>query len=520
MTEPEPAVVDADGNPVMDPNTGKQKMQPRTLIEVKGEGGYVVTVGSSPRCHPTGNLYEHVHGPKLTDLEVLTEAERNTLHAVARTFDRSVAETHVEPPVRGYERARPGESPGDEFNTRTSWPEILQPHGWQLVGESGGIKRWRRPGKASGISATTGILSKAGNELLTVFSTSAAPFEGVNANERPGVCYSKFGAYTLLNHNGDFEAAAKALVQLGYGKPPQKTEDTARVLRQTAEDCEKRYLAALKAGDLKLVSLGISSLDKAIGGGIEPGEMIVVGGLPSHGKTVLALQAARAAVERRQHVVLVSHEMGGFAIAKRLIQSRTRWDTQDWSEHVDQLAEDSAIYWGCAGKLFLLEQCRSIDRIETEVAAIAAEFELGLIIIDHAQLTAAQGKNRYEMLTEASGRFKQLATKHNCPVLVPSQLNREAARGEEAGAHHLKESGALEQDADVVILVRWPWKADPDKEPDAGRYVCRICKNRNRPIVHWQVEARFNPARQTIDAPQPSGGHREFDQYSGSQSEE
>jgi len=121
------------------------------------------------------------------------------------------------------------------------------------------------------------------------------------------------------------------------------------------------------------------------------------------------------------------------------------------------------------------------------------------VVIDHAQLTIGRGATRYEQLTDASGRFKGLAVKHDCICVVLSQLNRQAATVGDPGAHHLRESGALEQDADVVILVRWPWKADPTA--DVHKYVFTVCKNRNRPIRQWQVEAVFHPSRQTIESP-------------------
>jgi len=365
MSEPEPEV-DADGKPVINPTTGEQNRKPRCLIETRGEGGYVLTVGCSPQCHPTGNLYEHVYGPPLTDLETLTTDERNTLHAVARTFDRSIGETHQEPQIPGYERAKAGESPGDEFNRVASWPEILEPHGWQCVGESGGIKRWRRPGKATGYSASTGLLSKQGNELLVVFSTNAAPFEGVNQNGRPGVSYSKFGAYTLLNHSGDYAEAAEALVKLGLGTPGRKPERKTRVLKSTVADAERRYLEMLQQGKASAVSIGIPTLDEALGGGVERGEMVVFGGLTSHGKTVCGLQAVRATVEAGRHAVLVSHEMSGLAIAKRMISSRTTLDPRQWFEYADTLERESAAYWNSCGRAFLLEQCRTIEGIERE----------------------------------------------------------------------------------------------------------------------------------------------------------
>jgi KaiC/GvpD/RAD55 family RecA-like ATPase len=496
MSEPKPEV-DAEGNPVVNPATGEQNTKPRCLIETRGEGGYALTVGCSPKCHPTGNLYEHVYGAPLTELSVLTIGERETLHNAARLFDRSIAETHTEPEPHGYERAYSTDSPGDEFNRGASWPEILEPHGWRCVGESGGIKRWRRPGKAAGYSASTGLLSKQGNELLVVFSTNAHPFEGVNPNGRSGVSYSKFGAYALLNHRGDFEEAAKALVKLGYGSPPKKAERQTRVLKTTVRDCERRYFEFLKTGTAELVSLGVPTLDKAIGGGVERGEMVVVGGLTSHGKTVCGLQALRAMIDAGRHGILVSHEMGGIAIAKRMICARTPLESRYWAQYIESLIEESRIYWDGRGEIFLLECCRNVEDIEQQVTQIINEYDVGMIVVDHAQLTIAKGSTRYEQLTNASGRFKELAVKHDCVCLVLSQLNREAARQGDAAAYHLRETGALEQDADVVILVRWPWKVK--QEGDPHEYVFKIEKNRNRAIVRHEVVARFRPSRQVID---------------------
>jgi putative DNA primase/helicase len=410
MSEPEP-VVDSEGTPVIDPTTGEQRTAPRCLIETRGEGGYVLTVGCAPQCHPSGNQYEHAYGPPLTELAILTTAERATIHNAARLFDRSIGETHQEPRPHGYERR--GDSPGDEFNARATWAEILEPHRWVCVGESGGIKRWRRPGKTTGYSASTGVLSKQGRELLVVFSTNAAPFEGVGQNGRPGVSYSKFAAYALLNHRGDFEAAAKALVQLGYGTPAPKTELKTRVLVTTMVDAEKRYFDLLAAGKAELLSTGIPSLDRAIGGGMERGEMMVLGGLTFHGKTVCGLQQARATIEGGRHAVLVSHEMGPLALAKRMVASRTDIEARNWARYVDSLRRESKLYWEGRGELFLLESCRKIEDIEQQVGRIASEYELGLIVVDHAQLTIAKGATRYEQLTNASGRFKELAVRHN-----------------------------------------------------------------------------------------------------------
>ncbi len=485
--------------------TGNQKLalsepegeppKPRTLIETRGEGGYILAPGCSPECHPTGNLYRHVDGPPLEYLAVLSPGERDTLHRIARMFDRSVAETHREP-AQGPPGRNPADLPGTIFNERATWAEILEPAGWTCIGEHGGVKQWRRPGKTTGVSATTGILSRQGTELLVVFSTNAHPFEGVNESGRPGVAYSKFAAHALLQHGGDFQAASRRLAELGYGTAQPKPERKNRALKLTCKQAEKNYFQALAAGKCNLLSTGIEPLDRAFGGGVERGELVIVGGLPSHGKTVCALQALRKNAEAGRHGVLVSHEMGSLAIAKRMIASRTPLEDSQWMDVIDRLEGDSERYWASCGELFVLEQCRDIGQIEREVDEIAREFDITMMVIDHAQLTYGKGSTRYEQITYASGRFKELAVKHNAVALVLSQLSREAARGD-AESHHLKESGALEQDADAIAIVRWPWKSDPENH-EPHFYEIKVLKNRNRPITEWLVRTTFDPARQTI----------------------
>ena len=119
------------------------------------------------------------------------------------------------PALRAADQA--GGRPGDDFNVRADWlADILGPHGWQLHHEAGGTLYVTRPGKSvlDGHSATIGH-SKDGADRLYVFSASAAPFE----METP---YTKFGAYALLNHGGDYQAAARELSRTGYGRqqPP------------------------------------------------------------------------------------------------------------------------------------------------------------------------------------------------------------------------------------------------------------------------------------------------------------
>jgi predicted RNase H-like HicB family nuclease len=185
--------VDADGKPTAKP-----------LIETKGEGGYVVIAPSHGGVHPTGRAYELVSG-NLDSIATITAAERDALFEIARAFDE------MPKPVADFLQhdisQEHGERPGDDYNRRARWEDVLQPHGWTRVYHRNGVTYWRRPGKDRGISASTNF---AGSDLLYVWSSSQSTFE----IERG---YAKWRAYALLEHGGDFSAAARALRKAGYG---------------------------------------------------------------------------------------------------------------------------------------------------------------------------------------------------------------------------------------------------------------------------------------------------------------
>jgi hypothetical protein len=181
----------------------------KTLIELPD---YAVVAPSNGKVHPSGRPYVRQSGGFPT-IASYSADEREALIQLARSFDempradtsRSTAPT----PDRGGR-------PGDDFTRRVPWPDVLEPHGWRAVHTRGDVTCWRRPGKATpGISATT---NHAGSDLLYVFSSST-PFE-------PDRGYSKFSAYALLNHGGDFAAAARDLAGHGYGEPARGVGQT------------------------------------------------------------------------------------------------------------------------------------------------------------------------------------------------------------------------------------------------------------------------------------------------------
>jgi hypothetical protein len=164
-------------------------------LELKARGGYVLL----PPAYVVSEQYGYAGCYEL--IERREGAGTIDFAAVRRLLDPPPA------PPRPLRRPRDPNvtRPGDDFNARASWAEILQPHGWVFVRQQGSVGYWRRRDKPSGISATT---NATGTDRLRVFTTST---------EFDTTSYSKFGAYAVLNHDGDHRAATRALRAAGYG---------------------------------------------------------------------------------------------------------------------------------------------------------------------------------------------------------------------------------------------------------------------------------------------------------------
>ena len=169
--------------------SGIRNGQPQTLIETRGDGGLFL-------CSPSPG-YEIIQG-RFDELPELNSAERESLLQVAW-------ELNEQKPKTNCFMATADERPGDEFNERGDVDALLKKHDWRISTiHSDGNQHWTRPGKTTGTSATLK------DRVFYVFSSNAAPLEA----DRP---YSPFALYAALEHGGDFESAARALGQTGFG---------------------------------------------------------------------------------------------------------------------------------------------------------------------------------------------------------------------------------------------------------------------------------------------------------------
>ena len=191
----------------------------KTLLETRGQGGYVLAPGSPLNCHAARKPYVLLSGD-FSNIPTITKQERAIMLDAARSFNKYVRPERIYQPSSTRRHLACTNRPGDDFNAKADWHSLLTSHGWKYVFTRGEVAYWRRPGKpAPGISATTNY---EGSNLLYIFSTNAAPFEEKTA-------YSLFSAFTLLEYGGDFHASAKVLAGQGFGKLVKKKSKPPRL---------------------------------------------------------------------------------------------------------------------------------------------------------------------------------------------------------------------------------------------------------------------------------------------------
>jgi replicative DNA helicase len=248
------------------------------------------------------------------------------------------------------------------------------------------------------------------------------------------------------------------------------------------------------------VGTGFADLDKMTSG-LHGGEMIVIAARPSVGKTSLAMNIAEhVSIEEKLPVGVFSLEMTSDSLVLRMLCSRSRVNLRNVREGF--LAErDFPKLTGAAGKLanaplFIDDTSGlSILQLRAKARRMWQQFGIKLFVIDYLQLlhsTARRAENRQQEIADISNGIKSLAKELNVPVIVLSQLNRdiEKDKSRKPQLSDLRESGAIEQDADVVGLLYKPGKGGDDAgngdaensvEQDALPVNLLIAKQRNGP---------------------------------------
>ena len=299
---------------------------------------------------------------------------------------------------------------------------------------------------------------------------------------------SELPASTILDH------AEQQIFEIAQSR---NTRDMAKLKDVLADNMALINELADKKGDIIGVPTGFIDLDKMTSG-MQKSDLIILAARPSMGKTAFALCVARNAAIKGYKVAIFSLEMGKMQLSQRLLSMEAgvdshrlrtgRLDNNDWmkmSAVMDRLSEADIRIDDTPGI--------TVMGIKNKCRRMKADSGLDLVIIDYLQLMSAEGRveSRQQEVSNLSRNLKQLARELDCPVLVLSQLSRavESRSDHRPQLADLRESGSIEQDADVVLFL---YRDEVyDKETDRpGECEVHVSKQRNGPIgvvdVLWQ----------------------------------
>ena len=334
--------------------------------------------------------------------------------------------------------------------------------------------------------------------------------------QEEGTVATQFAAYTAIVREKallrEMIRVAREIVEEGY----EETDDVQGLLDRAEQmlfrisqrrfqrsafpvreilDAAIKHIEMLyhRKEDITGLATGFNDLDKMTSG-LQRSDFVIIAGRPSTGKTAFALNiAAHAAVELHRPALIFSLEMSKEQLVQRLICAEARVDSRNVRSGFMQQGEWSRIV-NAAGRLheapLFIDDTANLSVLETRAKArrIMAEHRLELVVIDYLQLMQGRwrAENRQQEISEISRSLKALAKELNVPVVALSQLSRAVeARGEGLPRlSDLRESGALEQDADLIMFLARKENA-PDVE--AGTTDLVIGKHRNGPTGRLEL---------------------------------
>jgi replicative DNA helicase len=291
------------------------------------------------------------------------------------------------------------------------------------------------------------------------------------------------------------------------------TRDLQPIQQALSEYYDRIGQLASRGDEIYGVPTGFIDLDRLLMG-LQPSDFIIVAGRPGMGKTAFMLSAAKIAAQtHKKHVAIFSLEMSNEQLVQRLISQETGIDSQrlrtgklsedEWPlfTHAIEVLSDTRIFLDDTPALTPLQ-------LRTKSRRLHLEYGLDLIVVDYLQLmsSGARNENRVQEVSYISRNLKVLARELNVPVLAAAQLSRavEQRADKEPQLSDLRESGSLEQDADIVMFIHRPEMYEKDTLKQNVAQI-KISKHRNGPVgmvelIFRNTLAKFeNAATRSID---------------------
>ena len=277
------------------------------------------------------------------------------------------------------------------------------------------------------------------------------------------------------------------------------------VVRSALEEIEKRLAVGLS---MTGVPTGFKDFDK-MSGGLQPGGLYILAARPSMGKTAWAMNIAQyAALQQNIPVLIFSLEMSAEQIAQRMLSSEAKVNLRQVFESRNIQSEQWNLLSAAAGKLavcpLFIDDSSTLNTMDLRGRCrrffAKQQSDKGLVVLDYLQLMDAAGKieNRQQEVSAISRALKGIAREFKVPVLALSQLSRDVEKrggSKKPQLSDLRDSGAIEQDADMVIfLYREAYYAQEESQDSTAEVI--VAKNRNGPtgkvnLVFFKEYARF-----------------------------
>lgn len=272
------------------------------------------------------------------------------------------------------------------------------------------------------------------------------------------------------------QAAIMAISDTVTSKEPRAM---GAILTDVAIDLEN-----LLNGKTEIVSCGYTKIDEKVQL-LEPQNLVIIAGRPAMGKTAVAINIAERYAAAGASVLICSQEMSDVSLGKRMLAMKGKIDLNRILRGT--MSDDDFMRMtfaaGALGeeKIYIDEQGElNLLDVHTKARSVRRKHGLDLLVIDYLQLMAGKGENRQQEITAISRGLKGLAKEMDIPVIALSQLNRgvESRPNKRPMMSDLRESGAIEQDADVIVFMYRDEYYYPDS-PDKGMAEFIIAKNRN-----------------------------------------
>lgn len=275
----------------------------------------------------------------------------------------------------------------------------------------------------------------------------------------------------------DIETVVQQSEQKLFGVNEDRTSSELVPIREVASALFDRIQELTDHGGEPLgVPSGFHDLDKLLGG-FQRSDLIIIAGRPGQGKTAWMLSVTKhIAQEARKRVAFFSLEMSNEQLVQRLIAQETGVSTHKLRQG-NLTSKELSRFVNAVGVIsdlgIYLDDTPGLTPIQlrTKSRRLAAEVAIDLIVVDYLQLMTAdlgKGVNRVQEVSYISRNLKTLARELNVPILAGAQLSRgvEQRKGQRPMLSDLRESGSIEQDADIVLFLHRPddWKEDPSKQ--------------------------------------------------------